>query len=240
MLSFSSKNDMNNILPFFKSVMIDDNDSKEVHEIFSALIYLYANNKLDKLVFPLTLIKRESPDFCILCYDKENSRGIEHTLSTLPDYKMAESELNKSPAGSKLEPDYYSPFIKLPKEKINSGIRQPEEHLKGKGYSGDRPEIEWAEIVKNAIHNKTSLLNKNHFKKFSTNELIVKGNSPAEICVDIEVALTYLKPHIENYLISPHELHFDKIHIISENTFVYDVLTNCEIVNFSRSILFPE
>ena len=82
MLYFNSNKDINNILPFLKSVWIDDGDSSNVHEIFSALIYLNANNKL-----------RESPDFNILCYDKENCKGIEHTLSTLSDYKMAESEL---------------------------------------------------------------------------------------------------------------------------------------------------
>jgi hypothetical protein len=93
MLYFNSNKDINNILPFLKSVWIDDGDSSNVHEIFSALIYLYANNKLNQFTYPFALIKRESPDFNILCYDKENCKGIEHTLSTLSDYKMAESEL---------------------------------------------------------------------------------------------------------------------------------------------------
>ena len=218
--------------------MIYENESSEVNEIFSVLVYLYANNKLKQFSFPFALIKRESPDFSILCYEKTQSKGIEHTLSTLQDYKMAESELQKLPNGSKLEHDYYSPFNKLPKNEINKGLRQPSERLTGQGYYGDRPEIEWAEIIKNTIHNKTLLLNKDHFEKFTTNELIIEGDSPVEFFIDLKNALKYLEPHINDYLSSFYKIKYDKIHIISKNTFVYDVLSRNEIIKFSKDVLF--
>ena len=238
MLYFQSQDEIKNILPFLNQFFIDDFDSSDVKEYFSIIVYLYANNKLGQLNFPFELIKREHPDFSILCYERSQSKGIEHTLSTLQDYKMAESELQKLPEGSKLEPDYYSPFKKLPKEEINSGIRQPTERLTGQGYSGDRPEIEWAEIIKNTMHTKTILFNKNHFKKFATNELIIQGDSPVEFFIDLEVALKYLEPNIKGYLSYAYEKRFDKIHIISKNSFVYDILSRSEIVRFSKDVLF--
>lgn len=238
MLYFHSKEEIKNILPFLNQYIINDYDSTDVKEIFSIIVYLYANNKLGQLNFPFELIKREHPDFRILCYEKSQSKGIEHTLSTVQDYKMAESELQKLPEGSKLEPDYYSPFKKLPKEEINTGLRQPNERLTGKGYSGNRPEREWAEIIKNAMHTKTVLLNKNHFKIFATNELLIQGNSPGEFSIKLDVALEYLKPHIKEYLNYPYEKRFSKVHIISKKSFVYDVLSRSEIVRFSKDDLF--
>lgn len=238
MLFFESKDEIKNIIPFISQFMIYERDSNEVNEIFSIIIYLYVNNKLGQLNFPFALIKREHPDFGLLCYEKAKSKGIEHTLSTLQDYKMAESELQKLPDGSKLEPDYYSPFNKLPKNEINKGLRQPSERLTGQGYNGDRPEIEWAEIIKNTIYSKTVLLNKNHFEKFATNELIIEGDSPIEPFIDLNVAIKYLMPHFKEYIASTYEFKYDKIHIISKNTFVYDVLTRTELVKFSKDVLF--
>lgn len=238
MLFFKSKDEIKNVLPIFKQFLIEDFDSRDVKEIFSIIVYLYANNKLGLFNFPFELIKQEHPDFSILCYEKTLSKGIEHTLSTLQDYKMAESELQKLPEGSKLEPDYYSPFKKLPKEEVFSGLRHPTERLTGQGYSGDRPEIEWAEIIKNALHTKTNLFNKNHFKKFATNELIIQGDSPVESIINLDVALKYLEPHIKEYLTFSYEKRFDKIHIISKNSFVYDILSRKEIVRFSKDVLF--
>jgi len=234
MFYFESKDDIKNLIPMMNSFMIYGKDSSQVNETFSSIVYLFSLGKLEKLVYPFALIKRESPDFSILCLDISNSRGIEHTFATLQDYKMAESELNKLPPGSKLEPDYYSPFKKLPKEKINIGLRLPEEHLVGQGYTGDRPEYEWAEIIKNAIYNKTALLNKNHFEIFSTNELLIEDDSPVKIMIDVVKALNYLKPHINEYFSSTFTNKFDRIHIITNNTFVYNVLSENEIIKFSR------
>jgi len=234
MFYFESKDDIKNLIPMLNSFMIYGKDSSQVNEIFSAIVYLYSLGKLDKLIYPFALIKRESPDFSILCLDINNSRGIEHSLSTLQDYKMAESELNKLPPGSKLEPDYYSPFKKLPKEEINIGLRLPTERLVGQGYNGDRPEYEWAEIIKNTLLNKTVLLNKNHFEIFTSNELLIEDDSPVEIMIEVEKALNYLEPHIKVYLSTIFPRKFDRIHIITKNTFVYNVLSENKIVKFSR------
>jgi len=237
MLYFESKDEIINILPFINQFMVYEIDSFVVKEFLSILVYIYANDKMEQFTFPFALIKREHPDFSILCYEKTNSKGIEHTLSTLQDYKMAESELQKLPDGSKLEPDYYSPFRKLSKDEINKGLRQPSERLVGQGYSGDRPEIEWAEIIKNTIHTKTAILNKDHFEKFATNELIVEGDSPTEFIIELDVALKYLEPHINEYLSSSYKKKYDKIHIISKNTFVYDILGKNKLIKFSKSVL---
>lgn len=235
MLLFNTSEEIKNILPFLKQFKFDKNDSKDSKEFFSILAYLYANNILQTLNFPFFLIKNEHPDFRIICEEKKQSLGIEHTLSTLQDYKMAESESKKIP-GSKLEPDYYSPFKRLHKKEINIGIRQPNERLTGPGYSGFSPEVEWAEIIKNTIHNKTTLLNKDHFKKFTSNELIVQGDSHVEFFIDLNKALEYLEPHIKEYHSSSHKIKYDKIHIISMNTFVFDVLSRNEIIKLSKNV----
>ncbi len=186
MFYFDSKDEIKNIIPMLNSFRIQDNDSSQVQEIFSSIVYLYSLGKLENNIYPFSLIKRESPDFSILYFDKNSSRGIEHSLSTLQDYKMAESELKKQPPGSKLEPDYYSPFKKLPKENINIGLRLPTEHLVGQGYIGDRPEYEWVEIIKNTIFNKTTQLNKDHFEIFSTNELLIEDDSPVKKMIEVK------------------------------------------------------
>lgn len=237
MLFFKSKDEINNIITFLHQFMIYKNESKGVNEIFSILVYLYANYKLEKFNFPFILTKRESPDFSMLCFELNEAKGIEHTLSTLQNYKMAESELQKRPDGSKLEPDYYSPFNKLSKYEINKGLRKPSDKLTGEPYLGDRPEIEWAKTIKDTIHNKTGLLNKNHFEKFATNELIVQSHTPVEILIKLTKALKYLEPHIRSYHSSTYKVKYDKIHIISKHSFIYNILNQNEIVDFSRKKL---
>lgn len=240
MLRFDSKDDIKKIIPFLQSFMIREHEPKEVKELFSIVVYLYANNKLDQLTFPFELVKRESPDFSVLCYDVDLSRGIEHTLSTLQDYKMALSELQKLPEFSKLEPSYYSPFNKLSKGEAFVGIKQPSQPLDGSGYNGERPEFEWAEIVKNAIINKTILLNKEHYEKFSTNELIINGNSPTENFINLDTALAFLEPHIKEYLFSGFNIKYNQVHILSKNTFVYDILSKNKKIRFSIDLLNEE
>ncbi|MEJ2618434.1 MAG: hypothetical protein P8Z35_25990 [Ignavibacteriaceae bacterium] len=81
-------------------------------------------------------------------------------------------------------------------------------------------------------------MNKSHFERFASNELIVEGDSPVEFSIDLDVALKYLSPHIENYLNTKSKIKFDKIHIISKNTFIYDILSKKEMVKFSKNVLF--
>lgn len=237
MFSFESKKDIKNLIPMLNSFNIDKKDSSQVNEIFSAIVYLYSLGKLDKLIYPFTIIKRESPDFSILCYDIHDSCGIEHTLATLQDYKMAESELNKMQLGSKLETNYYYPGNKLQQKDINIGLRLPKEPLVGQCYYGDRPEKEWAEIIKNAILKKTRSLNDGHLETFSINELLIEDDSPVEVMIDVGKALEYLTHHIDKYLSSGFAKLFDRIHIITKNTFIYNVLHDNRIVNFSRNAI---
>ncbi len=234
MFYFESKNDIKSIIPILNSFMIYEEDSSQINEIFSAIVYLYSHYKLDKLIYPFAIIKRESPDFSILCLNKNESRGIEHTLSTINDYKVAVSELTKLPPGSKLELSYYSPFNKRTKDEIYDGLRLPSEDLMGRGYNGGRPEMEWAEIIKKVIHNKTAKLNKNHFEIFFANELLIEDDSPVETIIELEKGISYLEPHIIEYSESSYKKKFDKIHIITKNTFIYNVLSEKEIIKFSR------
>ena len=234
MLCIDSEDSIKNLIPFLSSFCIRNDESSQSNELFSIIAYLYANYKLKQLTFPLAIIKREHPDFCLLCYEQSQSRGIEHTFSTLQDYKMAQSESRKRPEGGMLELDSYSPFWKLTKDEIDRSLRQPDEELKGKGYTGNRAEKEWSVLIKNAIHKKTKLLNKKHFEKYSSNELIIEDDSNVRRGIKLNKALDFLTNHIENYFSSPYALKFDKIHIISRNNFVCDILSKTEIVTLPK------
>lgn len=211
------------------------NNDKTIHENFTLYIFLIAIYKLSKLDFPIRILNREHPDFFIKI-GKNEDIGLEHTIATIEQYKIALSEFKKYPQGSFIQPTFYSPTKKLPKKKSDIGIKKPGEEITGYGYNGYQIENEWAVTILNAIQKKTNLLNNEHFKKFETNELIIQDHSPISGFNILDKSIEMLKKSYLQITFSK-SLKFDKVHIFSGNNLIYDVFGKIEIVNMSKSEL---
>lgn len=211
------------------------NNDKTIHENFSLYIFLIALHKISKLKFPIKVINREHPDFFIKI-GKNEDIGLEHTIATIEQYKIALSEFKKYPQGSFIQPTFYSPTKKLPQKKSDIGIKKPGEEVTGPGYTGFQIENEWAIIMLKAIQDKTYLLNYEHFKKYETNELIIQDHTPVSGFQFLDKSIEMLKKlYFQTTFNKSQE--FDKIHIFSGNNLIYDVFGKIEIVDISKSEL---
>lgn len=236
-LNVNNKIELDQIINRLQGFKLSKSDLKDEHEELSALIFIVSMFKLSIFDFPISIIWDESPDFRFILPAKK-TLGIEHIRATLPEYKMAERELIKR-TNAYLEPDIYSPFKKLPKNRIFEGIRNKGERLIGGGWRGDAMEIEWAEIIMKAITEKTGLLNKRHFNKFGKNELLIEDDSPANIFKDLEEGLKHL---IKLFKSTFKMITFNKIHIFSVDNnsapvFIYDVFNERIKVDVSKKNL---
>ena len=150
-LKIKNEDDLHKIIEFLRVFSFKNSDNKDTHEILCLYIYIVALFKISRLRLPLIIEKCESPDFRIFFEGEEEPLGLEHTRATLEQYKMADSEFKKRPAGSMMEPLFYSPFKKLAKKNVNIGIKNPDKKLKGLPSVGNSIEIQWTETIKNAI-----------------------------------------------------------------------------------------
>ena len=120
-IEFNQTNDLKAVVEHLKDFTFQEKDDSERHEFFSLYIYLMGCFKLKKLLLPVKIISRESPDFIIVHEDQEKEIGFEHTRGTLESFKIAESKCQKRPEGSVIELCYYSPFANIPKKQSDIG-----------------------------------------------------------------------------------------------------------------------
>lgn len=225
----NNPNDLNRIKNYLVNFKLEK-DSTAVHESLSIAIYLISLSKISTLSFPITITKRESPDF--LYSDSNINIGIEHSISTIEQYKIALKELSKMPVGSNLELSFYSPFNRVKNKNSSIGIRQPNEKLIGLGYHGDSAEREWAEIISTSISKKTKLLNKEFFRKYDYNELIIEDESPVDFILEFDEAISLLKKQYQ--VLEKSIIYYDKIHIFTCNTFIYDVFESRRFIDVRK------
>ncbi len=237
MILFENKESLKNIVRFLKNYWIITEDDKNAHELYSILVYIVSKEKISKSIYPFLLIKNESPDFRFMSSDEKIFLGVEHIIATVQDYKMASNELSQMSIGSKLDLSYYSPFHKLPKDEIFKGILNPEDKYKGQGHNGDRPEAEWVEIIRKSIKDKTKLLNKKSFNKFDQNELLIEDDSPVKGMNDLEGALEKLLLLKDSMFDVDDVIKYDRISILSKKYLIYDVFSQCKIVDKSKESL---
>lgn len=236
-LRILGESDLNDIFSYLRDFSYRKCDNKDAHETLCLLLYMISLYKMSRLKYPLTIEKQESPDF-VVSYDGEmETVGLEHSQATLQQYKIAEKEFRKGPEGSVMEPLFYSPFSNVPKTHINIGIRNPSEELKGLGSAGHNIEIEWTELFKRSIKKKTELLDQNHFRRFPRNELIIEDQSPAMIAVEYDVALDMLAGTKEDITRENGKSSFDKVHIVTGNTFIYDCFGENVAIDMSKKNL---
>lgn len=236
-LRILNKNDLDEIFSFLRNFSYRKSDDKDAHETLGILLYIISLYKMSRLKYPLTIKKHESPDFLVSYDGKREAVGIEHSQATLEQYKIAEKEFRKRPEGSMMEPLFYSPFRKVPKTDVNIGIRSPGRELKGVGSAGYNIEIEWTEVIKRSIRNKVQLLSQKHFQKFSKNELIIEDQSPTKIAVEYDVAFDMLASIKAEITRESGKSSFDKIHILTCNTFIYDFFNENIAIDVSKKKL---
>lgn len=129
--------------------------------------------KYQDLEFPIKLMKRERPDFC-LSFGQWRI-GIEFTEAIQPDYARArvlpEARLDESILDASLF-KWGSPKRSL------QGLRSiaSERKLTGPGWEGDEIEVEWSEAIFDTIKKKSEKLISEGFEKYSENWLSIYDN----------------------------------------------------------------
>ena len=98
----------------------------------------------------------------------------------------------------------------------------------GSGFINDEPEIEWSEIIANAIEKKTITLNKPHFYSVEDIELLIYANTHVSIFIEATDALNYLQKAIASKeLKSKYALQYKRVSVMMHKEILYDV-TNAE------------
>lgn len=233
---FNQPKDLKDVIEHLKCFKPQEGDKSKIREEFYLYRFLIGCFKISKLPFPIKIISTESPDFIFIETNKNKEIAIEHTRATQKPYKIAVSELKKYPKGSKIEPCHYSPFTKIPKKKSDIGIIAPGDKLNGKGWNGDQAEQEWAETILNSIKSKVRLLNEGHFRRKEENQLIIEDDSPAYFMIHEDEAIDILKKKYSQTVFSEKST-FDKIHIFSNYTLIYDIFGECLKVNLQKKEL---
>ncbi|MBC8466433.1 MAG: hypothetical protein H8D55_01225 [Deltaproteobacteria bacterium] len=189
----------------------------------SLLIYLKELSKKNLLKYPLKIIKRESPDFFVVCSDGTTT-SLEETEAGTEDYQRAMTKLEKCPQGTILETDLFKlEKAPLPKGDYKKALRRPEEKLIGNGWEGDSMEREWCELILDAINKKTKSLNQPNFKSANRYELLIYDNSHVS-GLNIAEALPLLKKAVViNHNLKSSEKKWHSISVIKGNQLFYNV-----------------
>ncbi len=215
---------------------LSTSDGSKIHEAFCLHIFLVACCNRGLLNGHLKICKQESPDFVITSIDGTIEIGLEHTCATLEQYKIAKAQFSKLPVGSLLELSRYSPFKPLKNNNADIGIIKPGAKLKDKGWKGNEPELEWSEIIFQAIVSKIETLNKSHFQQKLENHLIIEDDSPVDFVKDDKTAFKILRDRYSsaNY----NEItEFHKIHIFSRCILLYDFFGECLEIDMHKAQL---
>lgn len=194
---------------------------KKSEEIFCLYTYLYFLSNSNDFSFPLEILKNESPDFVL-----NKTIGLEVVqLSTEKENHAMAIMRKEYPDYSLLEIDYYTPDSQAD---IREGIRKPGEPLRGSGFGDFGMENAWLSCIYATLSNKTSLLNKKHFTKYHSNQLIICDET--QYCSDIDYILLQLRDKYK----PTEKCLFNHVHIVNikekkeNNTlFIADVFGKC-------------
>lgn len=234
-ITLNKKSDLNEIVKYVGNFIPEKDDSKTAHESLSFYLFLIAAFKIQKLKFPVEILKNESPDFRLSRINEEPYFGLEHTRATLEKYKMDESELAKYPEGTHLEEEYYS-VNDCPPKKSKIAVKKPGEPFTHPGYGNHGIEKKWTAIILDALKKKTHQLNTKTFKKYKRNELLIEDDSPAPVFCRFDNAIKILKNTYPQVKINE-PLTYDKVHIYSGHSLIYDVFGETIVVDISKSQL---
>jgi len=233
-LTIAEKNDLDSIKKFILENNLSENRTSRHHEIYTLCLFVIAMHKQAKLNYPCHITKRESPDFSIQM--GKESIGLEHTIATLESFQIAETEWEKYPKNSVIELSHYLIDNEPYKKNSDIGIKLSTDKLTGDPIFGEKDVKEWVAIVISQLVKKNTHFKDKNYEIFPSNELIIETQIPHKISKKHRIATTLLKETIsKTNRIS--KLHFDKIHIFSQNDIIYDLMGSCEIVQLRKNNL---
>jgi hypothetical protein len=208
---------------------------KEAHEDYSLCAFLTIGIIARKWSLPVTVIRRESPDFALTIGSTDRTIGVEHTCATTEKYKMDESIAENYPEGTVMELAHYSPSARLPK-KSKAGIKRPGQKLDSGGWGDYGMENDCAQVVADAIRKKAEKLNEAHFARFPSNELIVEDVSHVSSLKRLDKTIQLLREK-HGSCQGKVRTRFDRIHLITEHSFVYDVFNDSQATSLHKDDL---
>jgi hypothetical protein len=190
-------------------------------EISCLYVYLHFLSGSKYISFPLNVLKSESPDFVL-----NTKIGLEVVKSSTQKENHAWALMEKEyPQGSLLEMPDYAPDST---GDVRKGIRKPGERLQSEGFGDFGMENAWLECIYDRLCKKASLLNKKHFSKYQSNQLIVYDDTGYFTDLD------YVLPRLQNKYKPVAEFHFDQVHIVrvlnkvnDNHLFIADVFGEC-------------
>jgi hypothetical protein len=225
-LFFKNKNKFEEIFPLLNLEVPGRTQgrNKAHRERYTIFNYLKILNHNDKIEFPLTIIKSDSPDF----YIETNIKiGIEVTEATDDDLQAAYTQLEKlsSKSGNViLEVPHYKPS-KMNKKTSFRGIKQSGQKLDSPGWVGDEIEKYWNEYILRAINNKLSALNdpQKNYKMADMYILLIQDETPTD-ALDFEKALELSSNLIFDRLnLNGYIRTFGEISIMRSSKLIYDL-----------------
>ena len=195
------------------------NDQIEKWVMFRALSTLCANGLLE---YPLRLIKRESPDFLLVCADK--AIGCEITEAVNGEYLKAKSLPEANKERSIVDASKFK--WGTPKRSLDD-LRKiaSKDILTGPGWTGNSVEVEFAKLVFDVTIRKTTTLNKTGFNNFPSNYLLIYCNQPLPI-LDIVEGSSICHKQLASYW---SDITFDQILVEKGNNIVVFTSTHYRV-----------
>jgi hypothetical protein len=139
-----------------------------------AITHLVSSLPVGRLQFPLTVVRRDRPDFQLIAATQVI--GVEHTEAVPPNVAHAQA-LREQGAG----PDVYFAPLAEPGEAKKSSAKITQEILAdspSEPWVGDAPEREWAAAMMHAAVCKQRKVQHPTFEKFDENWLLIYDNWP--------------------------------------------------------------
>jgi hypothetical protein len=146
------------------------------------------------LLFPIILAHRDKPDFYIKSSDYEI--GIEHTDATTQEYALANAIFDKNNGATVLDMSLFRWGQRMKPHEVYEIASHTE--LKGPGWEGDSPEIDWAVAMAETIKGKTAKLCKKNYEKFSANYLLIYDRLPRPY-INFSKSRSYLVDRLNSY-----------------------------------------
>lgn len=170
-----------------------------------------------ELEYPLSLEKRERPDFKLTL--GRMTVGVEITEATSQQFEKARTLAD----GPFFYPSHFRPGGRnFSKDELRGlvGADAPA----GPGWGAKGAEKDWVNFISKALQRKLSKLSDEGFDKFDRNWLSIYDNSPKPMRMDYEIALEFLGQNVAAHF--GKDVHFDNI-IIESREFIF--LINSEV-----------
>ncbi len=149
---------------------------------------------IPNLEFPLTVKHQDKPDFYLKAGKDEY--GIECTEAIPQDYAHATAISEKNSDDTVIDMSLFGWGRKMKPKEIHEIANRTK--LSGPGWEGDTPEFDWVFAMSEVTKIKTSLLQKQDFKKYSNNCLLIYDNLPRPT-IDFSKACSFLRIKLESY-----------------------------------------